>query len=383
MSVYILKTGGSAEALDSIEKRLEPAIPGLKRIGSVDDIGRPSFKSGGRAFVILVAGSADKQDLAMLVDTAISRHRNVFFLVVSDDISARDYKHLIQFGNADWATESGLPREALDILRRVDATSSPAVAPPRPVVVSFVPSAGGVGNSTLSMETAVQLVKRRGDKGSRTALIDLDFQTSRVCDYLDIAPKVKVDEIMEAPERLDDQLLDVFASRHSSGLDVFAAPRSPLRVRHLGMDALSALFDRMAQRYACILIDLPVAAHEWTIPLLATSEGVLITGVNTIPSLAQIAETLSVIRAESGIGGDVRLIVNRCEFGLFGGMSRADHVARVLGNEKMMFVRNSKVAVDCVNAGAPMATAYPSEKVVKDIAAIADFCMTLKPVQST
>jgi pilus assembly protein CpaE len=383
MSVYILKAGGSGDALDVIEKQLQPAIPGLKRIGSIDDIGKPSFKSGGgRTFVILVAGSVDKPDLGSLVDVVIGRHRNLFFLVISDDISARDYKQLIQFGNADWAAESGLPREALDILRRVDATPNTVAHPQRPLVVSFVPSAGGVGNSTLAMETAVQLVKRRDDKESRIALVDLDFQTSHVCDYLDITPKVQIDEVIEAPERLDEQLLDVFASRHSSGLDVFAAPRSPLRVRHLGMDALSVLFDRLAQRYAYVLVDLPVSAYEWTVPLLAASEGVLVTGLNTIPGLAQIAETLSVIRAESGIGGDVRVIVNRCEFGLLGGMSRADHVARVLGSEKTMFVRHSKVATECINAGDSMTIVRPSEKAVKDISVIADFCMALKPVQS-
>lgn len=382
MSVYILNAGQSGEALDAVERLLEPAIPGLKRIGSVEDIGKSSFKSGGRAFVILVASSADKQDLAALADGVISRHRTVFFLVVSDDISARDYKHLIQFGNADWAAESGLPREALDILRKVDATPTVAVASQRPVVVSFVPSAGGVGNSTLSMETAVQLIKRKADKEMRIALVDLDLQSSHVCDYLDIAPKVQVEEIIEAPERLDEQLLEVFASRHQSGLDVFAAPRNPLGVRRLSVDALSALFDRMAHRYAYILVDLPLGAHEWTVPLLAASEGVLVTGLNTIPGLTRTAETLSAIRAEGGIGADLRVIVNRCEFRPFGGLARADHVTRILGSEKTIFVRDSKAAVECVNAGASMTLAYPSEKMVKDIAGIADFCMALKPAQA-
>lgn len=382
MSVYILNAGQSGEALDAVERLLEPAIPGLKRIGSVEDIGKSSFKSGGRAFVILVAGSADKRDLAALADGVISRHRTVFFLVVSDDISARDYKHLIQFGNADWAAESGLPREALDILRKVDATPTVAVASQRPVVVSFVPSAGGVGNSTLSMETAVQLIKRKADKEMRIALVDLDLQSSHVCDYLDIAPKVQVEEIIEAPERLDEQLLEVFASRHQSGLDVFAAPRNPLGVRRLSVDALSALFDRMAHRYAYILVDLPLGAHEWTVPLLAASEGVLVTGLNTIPGLTRTAETLSAIRAEGGIGADLRVIVNRCEFRPFGGLARADHVTRILGSEKTIFVRDSKAAVECVNAGASMTLAYPSEKMVKDIAGIADFCMALKPAQA-
>jgi MinD-like ATPase involved in chromosome partitioning or flagellar assembly len=154
-----------------------------------------------------------------------------------------------------------------------------------------------------------------------------------------------------------------------------------LGVRRLSVDALSALFDHMAPRYAYILVDLPGAAQEWTVPLLAASEGVLVTGLNTIPGLTRIAETLKAIRAEAGVGGDLRVIVNRCEFGLFGGLARADHVARILSGEKPMFVRDAKMAIECVNAGASMTLAYPSEKMVKDIAGIADFCLALKPAQ--
>ena len=35
------------------------------------------------------------------------------------------------------------------------------------------------------------------------------------------------------------------------------------------------------------------------------------------------------------------------------------------------------VAVECVNVGSPIALAYPSDKSVKDIAAIAAFCASL------
>jgi len=41
-------------------------------------------------------------------------------------------------------------------------------------------------------------------------------------------------------------------------------------------------------------------------------------------------------------------------------------------------VRNARVALECVNLGSPMTLAYPSDKAVKDIAAIADYCVALK-----
>ena len=208
--------------------------------------------------------------------------------------------------------------------------------------------------------------------------MDLDFQSSHVCDYLDIAPKFQFDEIVAAPGRLDDQLLSAFISRHPSGLDVFAASRSRFHTRDLDIEALSALFDRMAHRYAYIVIDLPLSVHSWTIPLLAASKGILVTGLNTIPGLRQIEETLRALRAEALITADKRAVVNRCDFGLLRKVVRADHVARILGDEKRLFVRNTRVALECVNLGTPMTIAYPSDKAVKDIAAIADYCVALK-----
>jgi pilus assembly protein CpaE len=244
-------------------------------------------------------------------------------------------------------------------------------------VVSFTPSAGGVGNSTLAIETAIHLVRAKSTRGAKVALVDLDFQSSHVCDYLDIAPKFQFEEIVAAPERLDDHLLSAFISHHPSGLDVLAASRSRFHARDLSVEALSALFDRMAQRYSTIIIDLPLSVHSWTLPLLAASKGILVTGLNTIPGLRQIEETLRALRDEPTINAEVRAVVNRCDVGLLGKVARADHVARILGDEKRFCVRNAAVAVECVNVGSPIALAYPSDKSVKDIAAIAAFCAGL------
>ena len=119
--------------------------------------------------------------------------------------------------------------------------------------------------------------------------------------------------------------------------------------------------------------------HAWTIPLLTASEGILVTGVNTIPGLRQIAETLRAIREQFAVTADVRAVVNKCQFGVLGNVARADHVARVLGEAKRLLVRNTRVALECVDVGTPMTVAYPSDKSVRDIAAIAEYCLALKP----
>jgi pilus assembly protein CpaE len=383
MTIYLTQGGDAGTRVDEIERKLKSTIPDLKRLPSLEDIDETAIDGAERFIVVLVAGVQENSDVQNLIDVVSRRPRNIFFIVVGGDISARDYKRLIQSGNADWVAEAGLPQEILEIVGRISAPARNAHAVESPVVVSFVPSAGGVGNSTLAIETAIHLVRDKSTKDAKVALVDLDFQSSHVCDYLDIAPKFQFDEIVAAPGRLDDQLLSAFISRHPSGLDVFAASRSRFNIRDLDVEALSALFDRMAQRYDYIVIDLPLSTHVWTIPLLAASRGILVTGLNTIPGLRQIEETLRALRAEALIAADVRAVVNRCDFGLLGKVVRADHIARILGDEMRLFVRNARVALECVNLGTPMTLAYPSDKAVKDIAAIANYCTALRSAAAT
>ena len=377
MTIYLTHGGDDQAKVDEIQGKLKSTIPDLRRVPSVEDIDRRSVNGAERSIVVLVAAIPKHASIDDLIEVVRRYPRNLFFIVVGGDISAQDYKRLIQSGNADWVAEAGLPHEVLDIVGRVNAPARDDVTVESPVVVSFTPSAGGVGNSTLAIETAVHLVTDKSTKAAKVALVDLDFQSSHVCDYLDIVPKFQFEEIVVAPDRLDDHLLSAFISHHSSGLDVLAASRSRFHGRDLSVEALSALFDRMAQRYAYIIIDLPLSVHAWTIPLLAASKGILVTGLNTIPGLRQIEEALRALRAEALVTAELRAVVNRCEFGLLGQVARADHVARILGEEKRFLIRNARVAIECVNVGTPIALAYPSDKSVKDIAAISAFCAGL------
>jgi len=378
MTIYLTKGDDDETRVDEIEAKLKSIIPDLKRLSSLEDVREISVDGAERSVVVLVTVAPEIGDVQNLIDVVERQPRNIFFIVVGGDISARDYKRLIQSGKADWVAEAGLPQEILEIVGRLSMPARSAQPVESPVGVSFVPSAGGVGNSTLAIETAVQLVRDKLIADARVALIDLDLQSSHVCDYLDIAPKFQFDEIAAAPGRLDDHLLSAFISRHPSGLDVFAASRGRFDRRDLDVDVLSALFDRIAHRYAWIVIDLPLSVHAWTLPLLAASKGILVTGINTIPGLRQIEETLRALRAEATVTADIRAVVNRCAIGLLGKVVRADHVARILGDERRIFVRSARVALECVNLGTPMSIAYPSDKTVKDIAAIAEYCAAMK-----
>jgi len=378
MPVYFLRGRSTSERVDLIERRIQEIVPGLTRITSIEDIAR--HQSGGeRIYVSLVAPAGERGYFDRLVDIA-SRYHELFFILISDEISASDYKRLVRTGGADWVSTAGAPHEILDIIAK-HATLVPAApeGPASPVIVCFAPSAGGVGNTTLAVEVAIRLKTQKATRNRKVCLVDLDFQTSHACDYLDIEARLRIDEIVGHPERLDAHLFGIFTSHHSSGLDVFAAPRSQFDFSTLDVSALDALFNMISARYDLVLIDLPVIWLPWTPQLIGGSNAAIVTGINTIPCLRQIAERLAAVREAKGATGEIAIAVNRCRRGLMGGIERRQHVDSVLTGEKVFLIGEDAGAVDSINTGVPMGLGGSHRAVLKDIAPIADFCGELKP----
>ena len=121
MTIYLTQGGGDEARVDEIEGRLKSTIPDLKRVPNVEAIDPKSVNGADRSIVLLAAAAPKGANVDDLIDVVRRHPRNLFFIVVGGDISARDYKRLIQSGNADWVAEVGLPHEILDIVGRVSA----------------------------------------------------------------------------------------------------------------------------------------------------------------------------------------------------------------------------------------------------------------------
>ncbi len=379
MAIYFLSA--NSDVARAIERRIRRALPDVKRITRLPDIALDrGQKPGELDYVLFPAPSNDKFYIDRLIELAPRYRNNFFFVLICEEISASDYKRLVQSGGADWVSARAPAQDLLDTIRRRRGRREVAHnEPEQPVVVSFVPSAGGVGNSTLAIETAVRFKLNKTTRSRRVCIIDLDFQTSHLCDYLDLEPRLNIQEIVGDPERFDDQLFDVFVRKHASGVDVLVAPRSKFNAWDVHIDALDALFEKMAARYEFIFVDMPVTWFPWTRPVISASSGLIVTGQNTVPGLRQIVETLAAVRNVGVAHSAVAVAVNRCRHRMLGGVVHRQHIGRMLGSEKVFLVRDEPLAIESVNTGEPLVIAHSLSKLNKDIAAIAEFCRALKP----
>jgi pilus assembly protein CpaE len=380
MAIFLVH-GSGAEG--DIEIGLRAAVPDLIEVASLNQILESAAEREEPATALVVAPPGDHGYFDQLVEFAAQRHNEIFLILISDEISASDYKRLVRTGGAEWASAKAGSREVVEIIARREqqerATDKHSVVlrNSQGVTVAFIPSAGGVGNSTLIIESAIYLQTTKTMQERKICILDLDFQTSHLCDYLDGEARLQIAEFSNAPDRLDEHLLDSFKTRHSSGIDVFAAPRSKFPSEELNINALDALFSMIAKRYDLVFIDFPVTCFSWTAQVIAACDGAVITGLHTIPNLRQILETLTFIRA-TAVTLTIGIALNRCEKNILGSISGRKHIERLLPDEKLFFVGNHAEAIESANMGVPMMLGPSARKMRDEFSGLADFCAELR-----
>jgi pilus assembly protein CpaE len=383
MATFLLREHAS-KARGEIDASVLAKFPGLIEISSFNQVLERDAAREESTTVLVLDPRGDLRQFERLLAMAEQAGKDIFLILISDEISASDYKRLVRTGGADWVSTRSAAREIAEIIARrqqnVLSAKQHSSSRSAPVTVSFVPSAGGVGNTTLIIECAIHLKKNKGAENRKICIVDLDLQTSHLCDHLDSEARLLIAEFANAPERLDEHLLDSFKTPHSSGVDVFASPRSKFLSEHMTINALDALFSVIAKRYDLILIDLPPIWFSWTGQVIAACDAAVISGVNTIPNLRQISETLALVRA-SAAALKIAVVLNRCDKTLFGSIVGRKQVERVLSNEELFFVANHPEAVESANMGVPMMLGSPTRKIRDEFSKLANFCAELKPAR--
>ena len=173
------------------------------------------------------------------------------------------------------------------------------------------PPSAAPASTTLAVQTAMLLFNSGARGKTATCLVDLDFQHGACADYLDIEPRLNLNEIEPRPERLDRQLLEVMLSQHPSGLAVVAAPNRPAEMRSFDPDVVTRLLDLVSSHFDYVVFDMPRTWFSWTDSVLLGSNKLFIVSETTVPGLRQAKQLVDAIRERLGDGPQPQVIINR------------------------------------------------------------------------
>src|SRR5258708_2291299 len=154
MQIYFFTAGTESSELNELESRIRSTVPSLRKLANLDAVtgtrGQEGASANDQACIIIPVLTGTSFD--RVANIAEQEHRDIFFIFVSSEISASDYKRLVRSGGADWVSIQGAPQEILDIISRTSGKEvrSARDEQVRPAIVAFVPSSGGGGHPPLS-----------------------------------------------------------------------------------------------------------------------------------------------------------------------------------------------------------------------------------------
>lgn len=330
----------------------------------------PVFVSSKRRLLVMIPNAPGLEAEEKLLAFVEGKGRGVPAIYVADSIAPGAYKRLVRAGG-EWLTCDALRRELPELLQRTKDAS--AETGEGAVVIAFLPTRGGAGNTTLVAECGVAAALAAGKAGGRVAAIDLNVQSGALAYRLDLEPRLDFAEILNRPDRLDARLAEAFVARHGSGLDVYAGASSRIAFDEVSGRALFALVDRLAHLYDRVLVDLPALRFSWTEALLAGADGVVVTGAPDVPGLRRLTGDAALLDALGVEQRRALYAVNGCGSSMFGRIENAAEIMRALSGREVMLIRRDEEAMaEAADLGRPVLELHPRAAVARDIRAVAD-----------
>jgi pilus assembly protein CpaE len=211
-------------------------------------------------------------------------------------------------------------------------------------VVSMLKAVGGVGATALATQLAARFAAREEAFGRDVCLLDLDLQFGDAAFQLGLRPNLSVADLLGAGARLDGSLVRATSTRHSSGLNVIAAPADLMPVEGHSSEAFIHIVDSAAREFGTVFVELPTNWTNWSLSVLARSDLVLLVAELTVTSLHRARRQLELLRSE-GLGNlDVRVVINRFEKGQLRTIRGSD-VREALGYDIAQTIANDPVVM--------------------------------------
>jgi pilus assembly protein CpaE len=279
-------------------------------------------------------------------------------VVTSANVSIDAMRQLIRLGVADFLPQPIVHGDVMGVIEAVRERARPVGERPQHEcrVLSFVRRSGGMGATSLAIQTAFDLTRqRRGQPKRRVCLIDLDFQGGAAWLHLDAEPLLDIAEIVRSPHRLDAELLTAMTTHHPAGFDLVAAPNGSMNPDSVPADVVSHLMALTCETYDCVIVDLPLSWTRWFVDILAGSDRIFLTVQLTVVAIKQAHLFLEQIKETSAARTPVSVVLNRYRRSWWRSGLKVREVERALGRKIDSFVPSDyRLFSEAANHGMPI-----------------------------
>jgi pilus assembly protein CpaE len=253
-------------------------------------------------------------------------------------------------------------------------------------VVTFFSPKGGVGTTTLAVNTAVLLAggdhSGVGFPSQRVLLVDLDLQFGQVATHLNLTPRFDVSGLAtDEPALRDAEVAASYLTKHGSGVSVLAAPSIPDAEVRVGVEELQRMLTLLRPRFDVVVIDAGSRLDPRTMWILEQADTHIFVIFPEIAALRATSLMLAYLAETATLRASTHFVVNH----IFPKeLLKTRDIENLLRARPMAEIPYTEVEmIRAVNEGVPLVTGHPLSPAATAIRTVAQTVMGIESRQST
>src|SRR5918992_1339497 len=224
----------------------------------------------------------------------------------------------------------------------------------------FYPAKGGVGTTTIAINTAIALATRLKRK---TALLDANLQFGDMRVFLDMSLNSSsiVNAISEPA--LDDELLKKLLVSHHGGMELLLAPPNPesadivVERQRTDPGSLSNILSLLRRSHDYTLVDMPKTIDDFNLQLFDEADVIFVVMTADLSCLKNVRLVLEVMESLGYERSKIQLVLNRSN--AYTGIN-VDNAESALGRKiDYQIINEYRGAISALNSGEPFMASRP------------------------
>ena len=308
----------------------------------IDGAELAAYASSSDAPQVLVADMRGRDQLPPGLAPFRRQHPGAGVVLVVSTLDPRLMLEGMRAGVNECVAEPMTAKSLEDAVRRVLTN---AVSEPSGQVFVFVGAKGGVGTSTLAVNTAAALGRIAH---GHVLLMDLHTGGGDAAVFLGVEPRFSILDAMENIHRIDESFFSGIVEKTDMGVHLLASSSriaGPIDGRRM-----RTLLETAAQTYKMTVLDVP-RSDALMLDALDVASTIVVVTSQEIASLRHAATMAETLRHRFG-ATRVKVVINRFQRDAV--IAHADIERAIGGPVKHMIPSDYRSALDALNAGRPV-----------------------------
>jgi pilus assembly protein CpaE len=229
--------------------------------------------------VVLMDITDTTSDPICWVEKISANFPKVALVVLADNPSAEEVRRYMRAGAKDYLSHA-IPNEELynsivsvcESERLRYSRNTVAILEERSTrkscMVAFISAKGGVGKTTLAVNTGVALARQ----GKRTALVDLDLQFGDTSLLLNLAPENSIIHLVREVQDIDPEVVERYMIPHDSGMMLLSTGSRPEESEYVTAADVRVILQALRKRFDYIIVDTAPIANDIFFAVLETAD---------------------------------------------------------------------------------------------------------------